>query len=242
MEYLKNSICNICLLTLILMLGSCGQTTKKNKSKEQKTANEQQGITNTKDLNIEIDGNLKDWPQVPFLTSLTAPWEEGKSDSTLFDYDSNDQYFYFYFNTVDTTITMVPFEEELSVTKGDRVELFFSATKDLSKDYYCIEINPRGELVDYKATYYRKFKEAWNFKSVELVAAETENGYLVEGKIALEELNSVGIEDTFYLGIFKADYKTLEEVTWYSWVVPDSKEPDFHIASAFKYFEKIVVD
>lgn len=240
MEHFKNALFKVWLPSLILMINSCGQTTKKVQSEEPKTANEQQEIT--KALKLQIDGDLKDWPKTPFLTSLTAPWEEGKSDFTLFDCHSDDQYFYFYFNTVDTTITMVPFKEELSVIEGDRVELFFSATEDLSKDYYCIEINPRGELVDYKAEYYRKFDESWNFKSVELVAAETENGYLVEGRIALEELKSLSFEDAFYLGIFKADYKTKEEVTWYSWVVPDSKEPDFHIASAFKYFEIRVVD
>ncbi len=214
---------------MVLLIGSCGQTVKKERQQEK-------GTIESKTINIEIDGVLNDWPETPFLTSLVAPWEQGMSDSTFFNSYASDAYFFFYFSTVDTTLTTVPFKEELSLIQGDRVELFFAATEDLSKDYYCIEISPDGDILDYKATFYRKFEEAWNFKTVELVAFKTNNGYLVEGKIALEELKSLGIHNAFYLGIFKADFKNKEDVTWYSWVKPDTKEPDFHIASAFKRF------
>ena len=131
---------------------------------------------------------------------------------------------------------MVPFEKELSVAEGDRVELFFSPTKDLSKNYYCIEMSPDGHILDYKANYYRKFEEEWDFKTAKVISKYTDNGYLVEGKIDLKELEQLGIGDTFYLGVLKADYKAKENVTWYSWIKPDSSEPDFHIPSAFRVF------
>jgi hypothetical protein len=241
MNHLGEINYKVALLVLLIAMVACGETVKK-EGVQKKEIETNQNHVKSQSEKLTVDGDLSDWPQTPFLSTLKAPWEDGKSDITFFNCYTLDQHFYFYFNTVDTTLTTFPFEEELSVIKGDRVELFFSETEDLSKDYYCIEMDPNGKVLDYKATFYRKFEEAWNFKSTELVAVITENGYLVEGKIAWEELRSLGIGENFYLGIFKADYNGPEQVTWYSWVVPDSEEPDFHIASAFRNFEKRVKD
>ena len=184
---------------------------------------------------ITIDAELDDWNQSPFLEKLTAPWKSNIGDNTIFDSKTADGHFFFFFKTIDTTMIMVPFEKELSVVEGDRVELFFSASRDLS-EYYCLEINPLGNILDYQASYYRKFDRDWDFENIKIAAKVTGDGYIVEGSIAMKEFYGLGIGEEFYLGIFRADYTDRENVTWFSWIVPDSKEPDFHIPSAFGDF------
>ena len=184
---------------------------------------------------ITMDGKLEDWEQDPFVKGLTDPWNDSVSDHTVFDYMTTDEQFYFYFITTDSTLTTTPFSQELSVAKGDRVELFFSSDQQLS-DYYCAELNPHGKILDYHAAYYRIINYNWNFKTLAIAATIKGNDYIVEGKIALNELAALGISNEFYLGIFRADFLNEEEVHWYSWVLPDSKKPDFHIPSAFRDF------
>jgi hypothetical protein len=43
---------------------------------------------------------------------------------------------------------------------------------------------------------------------------------------------------SLFTGVFRADYykHISSAVRWLSWIVPQSKEPDFHIPSAFGVF------
>ncbi len=181
---------------------------------------------------IKVDGNLEEWPQGNFLSGLTAPWNKLPQDSTNFQTRVDGDYLFFNFKTVDETPFTVPFENELSVAAGDRVELFFSKTRDMSEDYYCLEMNPRGEVLDYRATYYRKFDYDWDAGTLELATMEYPNGYQVEGKIRINELQELGLGNEFYLGVYRAEYQGPDQVIWYSWILPESKEPDFHIPSS----------
>jgi chondroitin AC lyase len=181
---------------------------------------------------IEVDGNLGEWPEGYFLRGLTAPWDQIPKDSTSFQTFVDGEYLFFNFRTIDTTPFTVPFESELSVAAGDRVELFFSKTPDMSEDYYCLEMNPRGEVLDYRATYYRKFDYDWDASTLELATLEYPNGYQVEGSIEINELRELGLGNEFYLGVYRAEYRGKDQVTWYSWIVPDAENPDFHIPSS----------
>ncbi|MDN5202164.1 DUF4838 domain-containing protein [Fulvivirgaceae bacterium BMA10] len=192
-------------------------------------------VLNNPEFRISLDADLSDWPPHPFIEELTAVWRDSISDSTVFDSKLTEEDFLFYFSTMDSTLTTVPFDKELSVAEGDRVELFFSANKDMS-NYYCLEISPTGDILDYQAKHYRQFDEKWNFETIEVATSFLENRYIVEGRIALNELNKLGLGNEFNLGIFRADFKNEEEVVWYSWAIPDSKEPDFHIPSALKRY------
>lgn len=185
---------------------------------------------------IKVDGVIDEgaWEQAVSVENLVAPWEKNHSDKTRFRAFVSSNYFNFYFQVEDNTLITVPFEKELSVASEDRVELFFSSDTALTK-YYCIEIDPKGNVLDYSAKNYRKFNEGWNFKSQKVAAKITNGNYVVEGKISLQELNELGVSNTFHLGIFRADFKSHEpdDVTWFSWIRPDSPDPDFHIPSAF---------
>lgn len=182
---------------------------------------------------VIIDGHLYDWDDNYYVNGLTDPWGLRYRDKTLFDYKTTDENFYFFFKVTDQSPTVLPFKEEQSVAGGDRVELFFSQKNNLPS-YYCLEIDPNGNVLDYNAQYYRKFNEQWDFKSLLVETSVSENEYLVEGKISLRELRSLGLCEEIYLGIFRADYKSKEEVNWYTNKIPDSETPDFHIPSAFE--------
>ena len=70
-------------------------------------------------------------------------------------------------------------------------------------------------------------------------ALVSDNEYIVEGKINLDELMSLGFVNQIYLGVFRADFQDLGKVNWYTKTIPDSETPDFHIPSAF---EKILLN
>ncbi|MDO5980204.1 sialate O-acetylesterase [Flavivirga spongiicola] len=183
--------------------------------------------------NLKVDANLQDWDDSYFVKGLNEPWRLKNKDSTIFDYIITDKHFYFYFKTKDSTLTISDFKKELSVAEGDRVELFFSSKKDIS-NYYCAEINPKGEVLDYNAKHYRKFNDKWNFNSLQVSTLILDKEYIVEGRISLKELKSLGLVNEIYLGIFRADYLNKDKVNWYTKTIPDSKFPDFHISSAFE--------
>ncbi|NHE57105.1 sugar-binding protein [Cyclobacterium plantarum] len=186
---------------------------------------------------IQVDARIDEgvWAHSQVLESLISPWPgEEDHDKTLFRAFVSPNHFNFSFEERDNSLTTVAFQDETSVEQEDRVELFFSNDTTLTK-YYCIEIDPNGNTLDYSASFYRNFDKTWDFSSKELATRITDNGYLAEGKISLTELGELGISFPFYIGIFRADFKPEGEnaVTWFSWQRPKSKTPDFHIPSAF---------
>lgn len=190
---------------------------------------------------IKVDGVIAqhEWQQAAMIENLISPWEAVDQDKTKFRTFISDTYFNFFFQVEDDTPITVPFKKEASVAEGDRVELFFSNDSTLTK-YYCIEIDMNGKILDYSAKYYREFNDDWNFESKVVAAKITDTGYVVEGKISLKELKELGIANPFYLGVFRADFKShkQDDVTWFSWIKPVSSQADFHIPSAF---EKVIM-
>lgn len=184
---------------------------------------------------ITIDGVLerKEWVFVNSINGLSAPWDKVGYDKTLFKSFCSRKFFYFCFDVHDPIIITHNFDNELTVAREDRVELFFSATSDMSQ-YYCIEMDPLGRILDYSAQYYRKFDENWNFDNVIIATNFTGQGYVLEGCIPLEEFEKLKIKDSFLMGVFRADFISdkADDVIWYTWIEPDSKIADFHIPSS----------
>lgn len=155
----------------------------------------------------------------------------GGIDATDFVWEEREGRFLFRFEVVDATVHAVSdVKTKRDLERGDRVELFFSPTQGMDKWYYCAEIDPRGRVLDYRATYHRRFDYAWSFKTLECRAVRTEKGYRVEGSVALDELRSLGLDiSDFWLGAFRADYDSEERlVAWFSLLPPGPGEPDFH--------------
>lgn len=156
----------------------------------------------------------------------------------------NDRYFYFRFDTEDQSITEKTGDDnENAVAGGDRVELFLSGTADLAS-YYCIEISPRGKVLDYHAKYYRLFDDKWDLDGLITDVRRSRNGYVAEGKIPVGFFRSLLRGEALsgrYIGagIFRAELAAASkqpDFTWFSWVHPKSPAPDFHIPSAFGVF------
>lgn len=191
---------------------------------------------------VTVDGviNKREWKRVVPERDFVYPWREEQAPATRFYAKVDDGFFYFAFRANDADIVLHDFSKELDVAEGDRVEVFFSADPDL-REYYCLEIRPDGKVLDYKASFYRKFDDAWDFVGLEVAAKIHSFGYTVEGRIPLKILEDVGIvaENCFYMGLFRAEYnssKPVPEVKWISWMKPGSADPDFHIPAAFGQF------
>lgn len=180
------------------------------------------------------DNNIADLGSGFQINEFHAPWD-GLTNSTRFTCHSSSDKFFFNFEVVDSTLTLTePFTGERDVEPEDRVELFFSPDAKL-KNYYCAEIDYVGRVLDYQASYYRKFDFDWDFSTLQLWTSMTDFGYRVMGSIDLEELNALGIDTAggFYLGVFQDDFKPDGSVHWYSLIPTDDAEPDFHKPDVF---------
>lgn len=162
--------------------------------------------------------------------SLYCPWD-GLTVDTRFSCHVANGRFYFGFEAADTTLTIHEVTKEEDLMNEDRVEIYFSPKQDLSQSYYCFEMDPNGNVLDYKADYFRKLDFKWNFSTLTVKTDVTPWGYRVGGSVDVSELNRLGIdlEKGFWLGVFQADYHVNDSVNWFTLVPMDTKEADFHI-------------
>lgn len=191
---------------------------------------------------ITMDGSLDDWQTLPHIFKVTAfqsPWEKEPYGETVFCAFVDSHWFYFSYDVKDSTPITAPFTKEIDVASGDRVELFFSPSKSL-ENYYCIEITPQGNVLDYKACFYRMFNDTWDLKDFSVYTQIVDSGYRVEGRFPVHFLRAMTTEpgskkNTFFLGLYRADYKKNDDnaVQWLTWIDPKSKDPDFHIPESF---------
>ena len=174
-------------------------------------------------------------------------------------------YLYFTFRVHDTDIVVLDeLRDKEDVVFEDRVEMFFSRD-DRMKDYYCAEIDARGRVFDYRASYYRQFDPKWSCAGLETKASPLKEGYVVEGRIPLATFEALGFPRLrpgakMRCGLFRAEFShdrsgrpvaqretihnrgrqfdgTPPVEEWISWVDPRTKEPDFHVPSSLGFLE-----
>lgn len=194
---------------------------------------------------IDINGDLSDWKRLPHVfetLDFQSPWSAKPFGRMVFRAIADSAWLYFSFEVNDSTLVSVPFTEELDVSLGDRVEIFLSGDVALT-DYYCLEVGPYGDVLDYQASYYRQFDDTWNLTDLTVCALPVANGYTVEGRIPLaflRQLNNqiVGSPLTFWMGLYRAEYRERHTapnpVQWITWVSPLTAEADFHVPSSFR--------
>ena len=195
----------------------------------------------TQPLSITGTGDDQRWSQAPVMTDFSAPWNEGPVPHTQFQALCDEDNFYFLFQAADENI-IAPGDpdDKRGVLPSDRVEIFFKSNSAMDP-YYCLEMDPRGRVLDYIARYYRNVDFDWEWPDQDLIvmASQSEDRYVVEGRITLKSLREMGIlkDNRIKAGLFRGDFYPVEgkenEVNWISWVRPDSEKPDFHIPSAF---------
>jgi hypothetical protein len=203
---------------------------------------------------ILVDGMLNDasWREANILTKeIKARWTSGITPHTRFQALWNDDFLYFAFYAEDNEIILVnSILREQDIGQEDRVELFFTTgtidqpiieNSDSLPEYYGIEIDAKGRVLDFSAKYYRKFNSNWNMKGLEVVSYHDKNGYLIEGKISLstlKDLDLINKNNEMSVGVFRGDFtkKSHENVRWISWIDPETSQPDFHVSKAFGRF------
>ena len=201
---------------------------------------------------VPIDGSLLDdvWSKAPLLSPLKLPWNKNEPQTTeaRFLWDSN--YLYAAFRVWDKEIvtwTDPKHEGKLAVVDHDRVEMFFALGEDL-KEYYCLEVNPKGLVLDYKAHHYRNFDYSWSMEGLRVATSIQENGYTVELAVPLHEMKKLGFPFStsksgfsWRVGVYRADFSLVKpgelSMLWQTWVDPQVAQPDFHVPSSFGLFE-----
>ncbi len=181
------------------------------------------------------------WKQASELTDFSYPWEKEKPPTTKFKALHNDSWLYCLFDVTDDHIILATDPNDKSaVASSTRSEIFFRIDDRLAP-YYCLELDPRGRVLDYQANYYRKFNSNWSWPKGHLIikTAKGKHGYTIEFAISKESLRNLGLlkNKTLQAGLFRADCMEAgssdANFKWASWVKPDSKTPDFHIPSSF---------
>ena len=142
------------------------------------------------------------------------------------------------FECVDPTPAWAtPSPNESEVDGQDRVELFLWPG-DPTGPYFCIEAVPGGAVHDYQARFYRKFDDAWApAAGWQHEALLTPHGYTVEMSLPKPAIEAMGLKlepgAQFKIGLFRADFDTLNgHPTWITWI-DHGREPDFHLAESF---------
>ena len=197
-----------------------------------------------------IDGRIgvggEEWRAGRWETGLTFPWRAEPAPPTAFVALVDGESLHFAFQVTDEDVVLVDGAEgdESLVARGDRVELFLARDPEL-EDYYSIEIDPRGRVLDYRGRFYRRFDDGWDCPGLQVAARQRAGGYDVEGRIPLLSLREMGLRWTssrpLLAGVFRGEFshrgKTIAE-SWISWVRPRVETPDFHVPSAFGRFER----
>ena len=192
-----------------------------------------------------------DWEKADRLRDFTCPWSPGTPPEMMFRALWDEQWFYFRFDIAGSGIlTFANTNHKMEVVDSDRVEIFFRTNSQLNP-YYCLELDPLGRILDYKARYYRQFEYEWQWpgeKQLIVSATFTEGGYSVEGSITLESLKQLDLlhNNELQAGLFRGECLKLPDpesaFNWISWVQPHSLHPDFHIPSSFGIIKLVIAD
>lgn len=184
--------------------------------------------------------NFVSWDKVPKLSDFTYPWHKEESPLTTFSayYDEKNLYFQFIAYGPEPLV-FVEKNNKMEVIHSERVEMFFRADEKMHP-YYCLEMDPYGRVLDYKAELYRKFNRNWQWpKPLSIETEIQDQKYTLQGKISLatlKQLNQIH-NDQIQVGLFRGHCTKLEGknavIKWISWIDSKTPEPDFHVPSAF---------
>lgn len=188
-----------------------------------------------------------DWSRAIALDDFCSPWEARPVPATEFRALVDEQSLYFRFDCHDDDLVLAAGDTAAQRVLGsDRVELFM--TRDLGLDpYYCLEIEPRGAVLAYRARYHRRFD--WDFGCRGLAVRARIDGarYCVEARLPLATLRELELlapgAREFFAGVYRADFSHRPDGSvrfdWLPWIDPRTDKPDFHVPAAFGRFELV---
>lgn len=186
-----------------------------------------------------------DWARAVPLTDFSLPWEERPAPRTEFRALWTRSHLHFGFTALDSTpvIGSGPTLKE-RVLESDRVEIFLAPDLSLAP-YYCLEIAPGGEVLEYRARFYREMDWDWRCPGLEVRSEISQDACHVTGSLPVETLESLGVlkpgANQFYAGLYRADFSVLPggslRRSWMPWVNPGTERADFHVPGSFGVVE-----
>jgi hypothetical protein len=221
------------------------------------------------DAKIDLNGLADDpaWSQAHVEQGFAFPWKQVAAPATEFRALCDKDSLYFTFRVHDEDIVVLDrLRDKQDVVFEDRAELFFSVDEQM-QDYYCLEIDPRGRVYDYRGSYYRRFDPTWSWKGLETKASSLPQGYVVEGRMPLASFEALGFPRLqpgvkIRCGLYRAEFShdrrgqpvpprdskhtggrhldgpaPIED--WMSWVDPGTQEPDFHVPASLGWLEVV---
>lgn len=192
-------------------------------------------------MRLNGKGDNKAWNKAAVLADFSFPWEEEKAPATSFSALWDGEWLYCLYRVKDdSVITLVKNNNKIEVGASDRVEIFMASDSALTP-YYCLEMDSKGRVLDYRAFFYRKMDYAWQWPAKQYVikTSTVKDGYIVELAISIKSLTELGLlkNKRMLAGLFRAECKSIKDgkarLHWISWIKPKSPRPDFHIPSAF---------
>ena len=164
--------------------------------------------------------------------SFRDPWDD-LSDSTQVSVCTDGKDLHVLFDVTDRTPVVCTDGDEMSVTPGDRVEVFLSCDDKMGR-YYGFEMAPDGLVLDYRSAFYRQFEYDWNYP-LKPVCRHTSRGYRVEASFPLDSLKTLGLlteTGPLWMGLYRADAVAPDNIYWYTLIDPRTPGPDFHVPSS----------
>ncbi|MFB3893079.1 MAG: carbohydrate-binding family 9-like protein [Phycisphaerae bacterium] len=192
---------------------------------------------------IKFDGSLDEpaWQKAVCLTDFSLPWEKTPAPRLEFRAICDDENLYFAFRVCGSYAPAGKEGGEDKVVEEDRVELYLSCD-DSMKEYYGLEIDSLGRVLDYKASHYRNLDGSWRCPGLKAAGKAGADGYVVEGSIPLATLVALRMPlrkdgDKVLAALFRgiAPHDGDRQWHWESWVDPKIEKPDFHVPGVLGY-------
>jgi hypothetical protein len=183
------------------------------------------------------------WEKVQPLTDFSCPGGKEKAPETQFQAYHNQSHLFFRYVALGAKpLVYVKENDKMEVLNSERVEIFFRRDHKM-KPYFCLEIDPHGRVLDYKADYYRHFDRKWQWQEPLFLQTNIQHlRYTVQGRFSLVTLENLGLlkNKEIQVGLFRGHCTKLSNknatMQWISWVDPKTQIPDFHVPDAFGKF------
>lgn len=180
------------------------------------------------------------WNQAATLKDFDYPWQNATPPKTVFKAFYDEECIHFKFIAYGPKpLVYVKTNHKIEVTKSERVEIFFRSNDNM-QPYYCLEMDPKGRVLDYRADYYRKFDRQWQWPDKLHVKTEVfKEYYSLQGKLSFATLAKLGLlqDNIIEIGLYRGHCLELNgenaTINWISWVDSKTTEPDFHVPSSF---------
>lgn len=202
-------------------------------------------ISKSQELILNGKGSNDLWKQAQVMNDFCSPWDSEKIKKIEFRALHDDEKLFFCFKVFDSELHINPSKNTMeSINNSDRVELFFRSDLNMNP-YYCLEIDPTGRIMDFKARPEKKFDFNWSWPSnhIQVESMIREKFYVVEGFVTMESLFDFDLvhQNSLQVGVFRAKYKSEKSKSfrpsWITWVDPKTNAPNFHIESSFGIFK-----